>query len=134
VSGVFQLYCGATKEEARDQGGRYALQYFKFFSDLDRRSAHTSTAFKHYGGGVSQVFVGKTYEDLEKARLLMIGDPDYIIKTIKWAQEYYGVDYLIFEVAQGGEPHDLVVKSLERFAKYVMPAFEQEAAAPRAEA
>jgi hypothetical protein len=30
---------------------------------------------------------------------------------------------LILEVAQGGEPHDYVVRSLERFAKYVMPAF-----------
>jgi len=72
---------------------------------------------------VSRVFQGKTYDDLEKARLLMIGDPEYIVEHIRWAQEYYGVDYLIFEVAQGGEPHDLVVKSLERFAKYVMPAF-----------
>ena len=53
----------------------------------------------------------------------MIGDPEYIVEHIKWAQEYYGVNYLIFEVAQGGEPHDLVVKSLERFAKYVMPHF-----------
>ncbi len=53
----------------------------------------------------------------------MIGDPEYIIDHIGWAQEYYGVNYLIFEVAQGGEPHGLVVRSLERFAKYVVPKF-----------
>lgn len=123
VSGVFQLYCGATNEEARRDGGQYALEYFKFFSRLDQRSPHTSKAFEHYDGGVSRVFQGKTYDDLEKARLLMIGDPEYIVEHIKWAQEYYGVNYLIFEVAQGGEPHELVVKSLERFAKYVMPHF-----------
>ena len=35
----------------------------------------------------------------------------------------YGATYLILEVAQGGEPHEYVVRSLERFAKYVMPAF-----------
>jgi hypothetical protein len=29
----------------------------------------------------------------------------------------------IFEVAQGGVPHDKVMQSLERFAKHVMPAF-----------
>ncbi|MEW6298111.1 MAG: LLM class flavin-dependent oxidoreductase [Thermodesulfobacteriota bacterium] len=123
VSGVFQLYCGESQEEARRNGGRYALQYFKFFSELDQRSPHTSKAFANYGGGVSRIFAGKTYEDLENARLLMIGDPQYIIDHIHWAREYYGVNYLIFEVAQGGEPHELVMQSLKRFAEKVMPAF-----------
>jgi alkanesulfonate monooxygenase SsuD/methylene tetrahydromethanopterin reductase-like flavin-dependent oxidoreductase (luciferase family) len=123
VAGVFQLYCGESQEEARRNGGQYALQYFKFFSALDQRSPHTSKAFAHYGGGVSQIFKGKSYEELEKARLLMIGDPEFIIDHIGWAQEYYGVNYLIFEVAQGGEPHGLVMRSLERFAMHVMPVF-----------
>lgn len=123
IAGVFQMYCGATNEEARRDGGQYALQYFKFFSGLDKIKPLTSAAFAHYRGGVSQIFAGKTYEDLEQARLLLIGDPEYLIEHIKWAQEYYSVNYLIFEVAQGGEPHEKVMQSLERFAKYVMPAF-----------
>lgn len=124
VSGVFQLYCGESQDEARRNGGRYALQYFKFFSELDQRSPHTSKAFENYGGGVSRIFAGRTYEDLENARLLMIGEPQYIIDQIHWAREYYGVNYLIFEVAQGGEPHELVMQSLKRFADKVMPAFK----------
>jgi alkanesulfonate monooxygenase SsuD/methylene tetrahydromethanopterin reductase-like flavin-dependent oxidoreductase (luciferase family) len=124
VSGVFQLYCGVSHEEARRNGGQYALQYFKFFSALDQRALHTSKAFEHYGGGVSRIFAGRTYEDLEQARLLMIGDPQYIIDQIQWAQEYYGVNYLIFEVAQGGEPHELVMQSLKRFGEKVMPVFK----------
>lgn len=124
VSGVFQLYCGESQDEARRNGGRYALQYFKFFSELDQRSPHTSKAFENYGGGVSRIFAGRTYEDLENARLLMIGEPQYIIDQIHWAREYYGVNYLIFEVAQGGEPHELVMQSLKRFAEKVMPTFQ----------
>lgn len=124
VSGVFQLYCGESQDEARRNGGQYALQYFKFFSSLDQRALHTSKAFEQYGGGVSRIFAGRTYEDLENARLLMIGDPQYIIDQIHWAREYYGVNYLIFEVAQGGEPHELVMQSLKRFAEQVMPAFK----------
>ncbi len=133
VAGVYQLYCGESQEEARRNGGQYALQYFRFFSTLDQRALHTSKAFEHYGGGVSRIFAGRTYEDLEQARLLMIGEPQYIIERIHWAQEYYGTNYLIFEVAQGGEPHHLVMKSLERFAAHVMPVFrKQEAQAPAA--
>ena len=123
VSGVFQMFCGETDEQARREGGQYALQYFKFFSELDQRSPHTSKAFEHYEGGISKIFQGRTYEDLERARLLMIGGPEFLVERIRWAQEFYGVNYLIFEVAQGGEPHKMVLESLERFAKHVMPQF-----------
>ena len=100
------------------------LQYFKFFTDLDRIKSLTSAAFAHYQGGVSRVFGGTTYEELDRQRLLMIGDPERITEHIRWAQEFYGTNYLIFEVAQGGEPHELVMQSLKRFADHVMPAFK----------
>jgi alkanesulfonate monooxygenase SsuD/methylene tetrahydromethanopterin reductase-like flavin-dependent oxidoreductase (luciferase family) len=60
---------------------------------------------------------------MDDMHLLLIGDPDKLIEHIRWAEEYYGANYLILEVAQGGEPHEYVVRSLERFAKYVMPKF-----------
>jgi len=112
------------RHQCRGDGGKYALEYFKFFSSLDKRSPHASKTFEHYGGGISRAFEGKTFEDLEQARLLLIGDPAYIIDQINWAQEYYGVNYLIFEVAQGGEPHELVMRSLKLFAEKVMPVFQ----------
>ncbi len=124
ISGVFQMHCGVTNEAARRDGGQYALEYFKFFGALDARSLHTSKTYANYGGGISRAFAGKTFEDLEKERLLLIGDPAYIIDQINWAKEYYGVNYLIFEVAQGGEPHELVMQSLKLFAKEVMPEFK----------
>ena len=125
VAGVFQMYCGDSAEEARIHGGEYALQYFKFFGALDARELHSASSrdYAQYQGGVSQIFKDRTYEDLEQARLLMIGDPETLIERIRWSQEYYGANYLIFEVAQGGEPHQYAMRSLERFAKYVMPSF-----------
>ncbi len=124
ISGVFQMYCGDTNAQAKAEGGKYALQYFKFFNELDARSPHTSKDFERYSRGVARGIAGKSFEELEKTRMFMIGDPAYLIDQIKWAQEYYGVNYLIFEVAQGGEPHELVMQSLRRFAKHVMPAFK----------
>jgi len=123
ISGVYQMYCGESREEARDHGGVYALQYFKFFDSLDRRKMHTSSAYQLYQRGVASPFIGKTFDDLDALRVLLIGTPDKLIEHIRWAQEFYGATYLILEVAQGGEPHEYVVRSLERFAKYVMPAF-----------
>lgn len=124
ISGVFQMYCGESNEEAHRNGGQHVLNYYNFFASLDQRSPHTSRAFEHYKGGVSRLFAGTTYEDLDKRNLIMIGDPENLIERIKWAQEFYGTNYLIFEVAQGGMPHKYVMPSLERFAKYVMPHFK----------
>jgi alkanesulfonate monooxygenase SsuD/methylene tetrahydromethanopterin reductase-like flavin-dependent oxidoreductase (luciferase family) len=126
VAGVLQLYCGESNEEAHRHGGRHVLNYYKFFGSLDQRSPHTSRAFEHYQGGVSRVFSGITYEDLDRRNLILIGDPENLIARIRWAQEFYGTNYLIFEVAQGGMPHKYVMPSLERFAKYVMPVFKDE--------
>src|SRR5215469_10725224 len=67
VAGVFQMYCGESQEEARRNGGQYALRYFQFFASLDRRSRHVSESFKHHQGGMSQIFGEKSYEDFEKS-------------------------------------------------------------------
>jgi alkanesulfonate monooxygenase SsuD/methylene tetrahydromethanopterin reductase-like flavin-dependent oxidoreductase (luciferase family) len=121
VAGVYQMYCGDSREEAREHGGVYALRYFKFFEGLDARLKHTSAAYERYkrGTGLSAY----SYDDLAKMRVLLIGDPATLIEQIRWTADFYGATYLILEVAQGGEPHAYVMRSLERFAKLVMPAF-----------
>lgn len=74
---------------------------------------------------MAKVFGGITYEDLDRRNLILIGDPENLLARIKWAQEFYGTNYLILEVAQGGMPHKHVMPSLERFAKDVMPHFRE---------
>jgi hypothetical protein len=68
-------------------------------------------------------FTKFTYDELDRMRVLLIGEPEILIERVRWTAEFYGATYLILEVAQGGEPHEYVMRSLERFAKYVMPAF-----------
>lgn len=115
------MYCGDSWQEARDHGGVHALQYYKFFDSLDQRSRHTSAAYERYKKGTG--FVSRTYEELDAMRVLLIGDPETLIERVKWTQEFYGATYLILEVAQGGSPHQTVMRTLERFAKYVIPQF-----------
>jgi alkanesulfonate monooxygenase SsuD/methylene tetrahydromethanopterin reductase-like flavin-dependent oxidoreductase (luciferase family) len=123
IAGVFQMYCGESQEEARRNGGQYALRYFEFFNSLDRRSQHDSESFRHHQGGMSKIFANKSYEDFEKERLMMIGEPAFLVDHIAWSREFFGINYLMMEVAQGGEPHELVKRSLKRFAERVIPAF-----------
>jgi alkanesulfonate monooxygenase SsuD/methylene tetrahydromethanopterin reductase-like flavin-dependent oxidoreductase (luciferase family) len=117
------MYCGESQEEARRNGGQYALRYFEFFNSLDRRSQHEAESFRHHQGGMSKIFANKSYEDFEKERLLMIGEPAFLVDHIAWSREFFGINYLMMEVAQGGEPHELVKRSLKRFAERVIPAF-----------
>ena len=128
VAGLYQMYCGEDEKEARVHGQIYASRYLKFFGALDQRCPwHPPSGRGHLYGTfvpdwvknlarISRGFDGQSHE-------FMIGDPETLIKRIRRANEYYGTNYLILEVAQGGVPHEYVIRSLERFAKYVMPAF-----------
>ncbi len=124
VAGVYQFYCGESNAEARQHGGAYVFNYFGFFNDLRRRSAFQSDAYQHHQPqGTGQGYSKLIYEDLDERNMIMIGDPDKLIERIRWAQNYFSTNYLIFEVAQGGMPRQYIIPSLERFSKEVMPAF-----------
>ncbi len=124
VAGVFQMYCGESNQEARDSAGQYVLNYLEYFGRLASRSQFTAQDFSAYREGFAEVQGMDAYDEMDRQKLVMIGDPDTLIERIKWAQEYYGTNYLVFEIAQGGQPPETVIPSLERFAKYVMPEFQ----------
>jgi alkanesulfonate monooxygenase SsuD/methylene tetrahydromethanopterin reductase-like flavin-dependent oxidoreductase (luciferase family) len=126
VAGVFQMYCGETNSEARRSAGKYVLNYLEYFRLLAERSQFTATDFTAHKQGFGRVQGMPDYDIMDEQNLVMVGDPDTIIERIKWAQEYYGTNYLIFEIAQGGMPPASVIPSLERFARYVMPEFQND--------
>jgi alkanesulfonate monooxygenase SsuD/methylene tetrahydromethanopterin reductase-like flavin-dependent oxidoreductase (luciferase family) len=57
------------------------------------------------------------------------GDPDSCTKIIRKFEEI-GVDQLTLVMQTETVPHDKVMKSLEMFGKYVLPAFQPAAQAP----
>ncbi len=124
ISGVFHAYCGEDAQEARTVGEGLINRYFRFTGRLERRGGlHTAADYEHYHGSLASFFKGKTYNDLDRERLFMIGDPETLIERIRWAAEFYGANYLLLGCFQGGISHEQCVRSLERFAKYVIPAF-----------
>ena len=125
VSGVFHTYCGEDPREARATGESLINRYFRFTGRLDRRAVHTAADYQHYHGSLASFFKGRSYDELDRDNLFMIGDPERLIERIRWAAETYGANYLLLACFQGGIAHDQCVRSLERFAKYVMPAFAE---------
>ncbi len=69
------------------------------------------------------MFDGVTSEMLDAQQLLLVSDPAGLVERIEWAREYYGLDYLLLEVGQGGLAPERVEESLTRFAKEVIPRF-----------
>jgi alkanesulfonate monooxygenase SsuD/methylene tetrahydromethanopterin reductase-like flavin-dependent oxidoreductase (luciferase family) len=124
VAGVYHFYCGEDPREAHSTGEKILTRYFQFTGRLDKRGGlHTSEDYRHYHGSISSLFKGKNYDDLDRERLILVGDPPALIERIRWAQEYYGTTYLLLTGFQGGLTHEQYLASLERFTRYVMPAF-----------
>jgi len=126
VAGVFQMYCGESDAEAHATAGSAVVRYLQFFSSIDQRSPHASHAYEYHRGGASELYANITSEQLDIQRLVLIGDPGTLVERIRWAEAYYGLNYLLLEVGQGGLPHREVLSSLERFAKHVMSRFAAE--------
>ena len=56
--------------------------------------------------------------------VIVAGDPDTCIKALKLHQAA-GVDEVQFLMATQSVPHEQVIKSIELFGKYIIPAFEE---------
>jgi alkanesulfonate monooxygenase SsuD/methylene tetrahydromethanopterin reductase-like flavin-dependent oxidoreductase (luciferase family) len=119
---VYHLYVAETDEVAHALAKRHFLSYLKFFGALDQKAAFQSADYQEYKGGLSKMFGSATYEDLDKGDCIIFGSPERCIQRLKRAQADFGLTYPIFEVNFGGFPHKEAMKSLELFAKHVMPA------------
>jgi len=130
VAGVFQMFCGTSHSEAHQTAGHHVIDYLDFFGSIDARSPHRSKTYAHHQGGTKGMFKGITSEMLDSQQLLLISDPAGLVERIEWAQEYYGLNYLLLEVGQGGIAPKLVEDSLTRFAREVIPHFAKGASSP----
>lgn len=64
-----------------------------------------------------------TYEAAAAAGMLIVGSPARVIDALAAQIELCGLNYLMLQLAFGNLPHREELRSLERFATEVMPAF-----------
>ncbi len=116
VSGVMQMYCGATKEEAMRIGKASARSYFDFFDDIRNI-------------GKPGVYRSDFLQDLDKMdreNQVLFDEPENMVERIKTLGEDTDVDLLLFEVMHGGTSYEDTRACFQRFADEVMPHFEKQ--------
>jgi alkanesulfonate monooxygenase SsuD/methylene tetrahydromethanopterin reductase-like flavin-dependent oxidoreductase (luciferase family) len=124
VMGAYHLSVAETDAEAHALGREYFTRYWKFFAGLDQKVAWKSSDYKEYKGGLSKLFGNASYEDLDQGDCVIFGTPERCTRRLQRAEKDFGLTYAIFEINFGGFPHKEAMKSLEMFAKYVMPNFK----------
>lgn len=114
ISGVVQMYCAESNEEAVYDGGTYAKNYYRFFGDVDQRGSRPI---------VGDRFRNVDANEFNRKNQILLGDPEDLVRRIGELRDYFGANMLLLEVAQGGVPHKKVLQVLERFGRYVIPSF-----------
>lgn len=106
----------AAEREARDAIMRYFMTFGR--QTVEIRTQDVSKQYEYYRQPPTEV----TYEQLLKGALIF-GDPDYVTAKIRQQQEKEGFNSLICWLNFGGLDHQKVLKSMDLFAKQVMPRF-----------
>lgn len=119
---LYHLYVAETADAARRDAEEALLRYLTQIRALAAGLSWTSTEYAQYERA-KEHRAALSYERLVDDRVIVFGTPDQCIETIRWAQKTYGMTYFMGLVNYGGLEHDRVVRSLDLFARHVMPAF-----------
>ena len=120
-----QGYCGESNEEARRTAGEPIEWTLKRALEMAAPFAKAASGdyayWKKQFSGVDPDKV--TFDRVNNRGLVIVGDPQECIRKLKGYQEA-GADHILLMLQMGNIPHEKVLGSIERFAKYVMPQFK----------
>lgn len=117
---IRHIYVAESTDQAQREARDAVMRYFMTFGrqTVEIRTQQVSDQYKYYRQPPTDV----TYEQLLDAALIF-GDPDYVVGKIRRQQQKEGFNSLICWLNFGGLEHEKVLKSMELFAKKVMPNF-----------
>jgi natural product biosynthesis luciferase-like monooxygenase protein len=119
---LYHLYVAETEQQARAEAEAALFQYLRQIRELASAPTWASKDYANYERG-KQHRASLSFEALAERRVIVFGSPDQCIETIAWAQKTYGMTYFLGLTNYGALEHAKIVKSLELFARHVMPAF-----------
>ena len=67
----------------------------------------------------------RTYDDLQEANSIVVGNPDTVTRKLTEIVEDLHPGYLICYGNEGDMPHDKVMRSIELIGKEVIPALKE---------
>lgn len=119
---VLHAYVGETAQKAKEEAEGPLMNYVGLVGSLmptkvksDQYKAYTQFA---------PTMKALTYEVLYNERTV-IGDPDQVIAKLEYFQRELQMDQFILFLNWGGMDPALAVRSMDRFAKYVLPHFRE---------
>jgi natural product biosynthesis luciferase-like monooxygenase protein len=119
---LLHSYVGETAKKAKEEAEKPLMNYVGLVGSLvptkiksDQYKAYTQFA---------PMMNSLSYDLLYNERTL-IGDPDQVIAKLEYVQRELEMDQFVFFLNWGGMDPKRTVQSLERFARYVLPHFQQ---------
>ena len=135
---VLLLYCAETENEATEVARRHIAEFLRFSESHYQRSKYydflkkmfekRAAEFPEFYGHLSpprrptNPDEAADFADAMVARNL-IGTPEAIIEKLEMFEEKVALNYLLVFTDWGAIPHERVKRSMELFAKEVMPKF-----------
>jgi alkanesulfonate monooxygenase SsuD/methylene tetrahydromethanopterin reductase-like flavin-dependent oxidoreductase (luciferase family) len=133
------VFCADTDEKAQEIGRTYmwhGKHRFKGPAEHNDPPGYRSRAAVEVikklpaGVGVRMGQRERTYEELQEAGSIVVGNPDTVIKKLKETLDSVSPGYLICYGNEGDMPHDAVMLSIELIGKEVIPALHEVELAP----
>jgi natural product biosynthesis luciferase-like monooxygenase protein len=120
---VLHLFVAPTRAQAREECRPYMEQYLRNFRKAARAwTGRQSTAYKPYSG-LEQMLNDITYERVLDETRAIIGDPDDVARQLGYIRDTFGEVYPTFQINFGMMEKALAQRSIELFARHVMPHF-----------
>ncbi|HWP28841.1 MAG TPA: LLM class flavin-dependent oxidoreductase [Chloroflexota bacterium] len=126
-------YVGETDEQAQEDGkGLLWYLYRERHPQFNSPPGYVSprAAAKAYLGASKPY--RDSYEALQEKGIVIVGNPDTVIKKIEYLHERCGIGHMLMMMQAGFMPTEKVRRSMELFAKEVYPAIRELGEQPAA--
>lgn len=118
------VYVGATKEAAYSEPAEAYMWYQRMNASRMARDGQKVHDYEFYEKAQRNLLKVE-YDQLFDSGALLFGTSEEIVDRITHLKEELDLNYLMCWMGAGGLRHDLVLSSMERFAREVMPHFKE---------
>lgn len=122
---IVHAYCADTDAQAEEVARHYIVEHRRFGEGHyeNRRYANQGTGAPDLPSDVSQTFAALANDVIEGD---IIGSPETCIRKLRAYCDFFKPNYILLSVGFGMIPHEMVMASMERLARYVLPSVANE--------
>jgi len=109
-------------ERAIEQSDLYLARYLNTWASATKEwNTISSRDYPKYHG-MSNLLLAASPETMRKNHQAIVGCPEYVLEKVHFLKELLNIDQIMWQIDFGSQPFEISQKSLELFAKDVMPA------------